>query len=93
MYLLGSNAYGEAGLGSSNGRAILLSTDAGVSFTDMTYDATDNLQPHGTHPDQHSIVTNPNDWKQFLETGDGGIIRSNGNFVDDSARLHRGASI
>ena len=85
VYVLGANVYGEAGNGSSNGRAILLSTDAGASFTDMTYDATDNLQPHGAHPDQHSIVTNPNDWKQFLETGDGGIIRSNGNFVDDSA--------
>jgi hypothetical protein len=50
----------------------------------MTYDATDNLQPHGAHPDQHSIVTKPDDWKTFLETGDGGIIRSNGNFVNDS---------
>ncbi|HKI24141.1 MAG TPA: Arc family DNA-binding protein [Gaiellaceae bacterium] len=85
VYLLGDNEYNEAGLGASNGRAVLLSTDAGVSFTDMTYDATDNLQPHGIHPDQHSIVTNPADWKQFVETGDGGVVRSNGNFVDDSA--------
>ena len=84
VYLLGSNAYNEAASGASNGRAILLSTDAGASFTDMTYDASDNLQPHGAHPDQHSIVTKPDDWKQFLETSDGGIIRSNGNFVDDS---------
>jgi hypothetical protein len=93
VYLLGANRYDETGgnpppnfvaPGTSNGRAVLLSTDAGVSFTDMTYDATDNLQPHGIHPDQHSIVTNPSDWKQFLETSDGGIIRSNGNFVDDS---------
>ena len=85
VYLLGDNEYNEAGLGASNGRAVLLSTDAGVSFTDMTYDATDNLQPHGIHPDQHSIVTNPADWKQFVETGDGGVVRSNGTFVDDSA--------
>jgi hypothetical protein len=84
VYLLGSNDYNQAAVGTSNGRAILLSTNAGVSFTDMTYDATDNLQPHGAHPDQHSIVVNPKDWKQFLETGDGGIIRSNGVFVDDS---------
>src|SRR5215203_3786778 len=41
VYLLGDNEYNEAGLGASNGRAVLLSTDAGVSFTDMTYDATD----------------------------------------------------
>ncbi|HET9323065.1 MAG TPA: hypothetical protein VFO03_04245 [Gaiellaceae bacterium] len=85
VYLLGANVYGQAGNGSSNGRAVLLSTDAGASFTDMTYDATDNLQPHGIHPDQHSIVTNPSDWKQFVETSDGGVVRSNGNFVDDSA--------
>jgi hypothetical protein len=84
VYVLGANAYGESASGASNGRAVLLSTDAGVSFTDMTYDAADNLQPHGIHPDQHSIVTNPADWKQFLETSDGGIVRSNGNFVDDS---------
>jgi hypothetical protein len=93
VYLLGDNDYNETGglglnppilPGTSNGRAIMLSTDAGATFTDMTYDASDNIQPHGAHPDQHSIVTNPNDWKQFIETGDGGIIRSNGNFVDDS---------
>ncbi len=84
VYLIGSNAYGEAASGASNGRAVLLSTDAGVSFTDMTYDDADDVQPHGIHPDQHSITTNPADWKQFIETSDGGVIRSNGNFVDDS---------
>ncbi len=92
VYLLGANRYGETGgstnppipPGTSNGRAVLLSTNAGASFTDMTYDAADNLQPHGIHPDQHSIITNPSDWKQFIETSDGGVIRSNGNFVDDS---------
>jgi Arc-like DNA binding domain len=85
VYLLGDNDYDQAFFGSSNGRAVLLSTDAGASFTDMTYDATDNAHPNGIHPDQHSIVTNPADWKQFIETGDGGVIRSNGVFVDDSA--------
>ena len=98
VYLLGDNDYDETGgnpgnpaagipptlPGTSNGRAIMLSTDAGATFTDMTYDASDNVQPHGAHPDQHSIVTNPNDWAQFVETSDGGIIRSNGKFVDDS---------
>ena len=85
VYLLGDNDYDQAFFGSSNGRAVLLSTDAGVSFTDMTYDATDDAHPNGIHPDQHSIVTNPADWRQFIETGDGGVIRSNGQFVDDSA--------
>ena len=50
----------------------------------MTYDNADDIQPHGIHPDQHSIVTNPSNWKQFIETSDGGVVRSNGNFVDDS---------
>jgi Arc-like DNA binding domain len=85
VYLIGDNDYDQAFFGSSNGRAVLLSTDAGASFTDMTYDATDNAHPNGIHPDQHSIVTNPADWRQFIETGDGGVIRSNGVFVDDSA--------
>jgi hypothetical protein len=85
VYLLGDNDYDQSFFGSSNGRAVLLSTDAGASFTDMTYDATDNAHPNGIHPDQHSIVTNPADWRQFIETGDGGVIRSNGVFVDDSA--------
>ena len=84
VYLIGSNAYGEAANGSSNGRAVLLSTNAGASFTDMTYDDADDTQPHGIHPDQHSITTNPANWRQFIETSDGGVIRSNGNFVDDS---------
>ena len=84
VYVLGSNAYGEAAAGISNGRAVLLSTNAGATFTDMTYDAADDLQPHGIHPDQHSIVTHPGDWKKFVETSDGGIVRSNGNLVDDS---------
>lgn len=86
VYLLGANDYNQAARGTSNGRAVLLSTDGGASFTDMTYDATDDDQPHGIHPDQHSIVTHPDDWKRFLETGDGGIMRSNGVFVDDSAQ-------
>jgi hypothetical protein len=85
VYLLGDNEYNEAAVGASNGRAVLLSTDAGANFSDMTYDNTDRLHPNGIHPDQHSIVTNPADWKQFIETGDGGVVRSNGVFVDDSA--------
>jgi Arc-like DNA binding dprotein len=84
VYVLGANLYGEAASGTSNGRAVMLSTDAGASFTDMTYDAADNLQPHGIHPDQHSILTHPADWKRFVETSDGGVVRSNGVFVDDS---------
>ena len=84
VYVGGSYSYNEAGR-LSNGRAVVLSTDAGVSVTDMTYDATDTLHPNGLHPDQHFLVTNPNNPFQFFESNDGGIMRSSGEMVDASA--------
>jgi hypothetical protein len=83
VYLLGSYQYGETG-GISNGRGVVLSTDAGVSFTDMTMDATDQVHPNGIHPDQHFLVVNPNNPFQFFEASDGGVIRSSGSFADIS---------
>src|SRR6266496_3494103 len=50
----------------------------------MTFDGTDPLHPNGLHPDQHSLVTNPNNPFQFFETNDGGVMRSSGDFVDRS---------
>ena len=92
VYLGGSYQYGETG-GISNGRGVVLSTDAGVSFTDMTMDATDPIHPNGIHPDQHFLVVNPNDPFQFFESGDGGIVRSSGQFADVSSNcLGRGLS-
>jgi hypothetical protein len=87
VYLSGDNEYTENNFGSgrSNGRAVLLSTNAGVYFTDMTEDDQDNVFPGALHPDHHALVTNPNNWKQFFDFGDGGVSRSNGVFVDDSA--------
>jgi hypothetical protein len=86
VYLLGDNEYNENNFvtGRSNGRALLLSTNAGVSFTDMTEDASDDRYPGALHPDHHAIVTNPSNWRQFFDLGDGGVSRSNGVFVDDS---------
>jgi hypothetical protein len=84
VYLGGSYAYGETG-NISNGRGVVLSTDAGVSFTDMTMDATDPVQPNGLHPDQHFLVANPNNPLQFWESSDGGVIRSNGQVTSISA--------
>ena len=93
VYVGGSYAYGEAGAGISNNRAVVLSTDAGKTFTDMTYDATDALHPNGLHPDQHTLVTNPNNPLQFFEGNDGGIMRSSGTLADDSAQCAaRGAT-
>jgi hypothetical protein len=82
VYLGGSHAYGET---RSNGRGVVLSTDAGQSFTDMTEDATDPVQPNGLHPDHHMIVTHPSNPYIFFEASDGGIMRSSGAFADISA--------
>ena len=86
VYLSGDNEYNENNFltGRSNGRGVLVSTNAGVSFTDMTEDTTSNTHPGALHPDHHALVTNPNNWRQFFDIGDGGINRSNGVFVDDS---------
>jgi hypothetical protein len=84
VYVGGSYQYNEA-RHISNGRGVALSTDAGVTFTDMTMDATDPIHPNGIHPDQHSIVTNPRNPFEFIESSDGGMMRSSGSFADVSA--------
>ena len=82
VYAGGSYSYGQT---IANKRGVVLSTDAGVSGTDMTMDGTDQYHPNALHPDQHSIVTNPQNPYQFFETSDGGIVRSSGSFVDRSS--------
>jgi hypothetical protein len=82
VYAGGSYSYGET---IANKRAVVLSTDAGLTGTDMTFDGTDELHPNGLHPDQHDIVTNPRNPFQFFEANDGGVMRSSGKFVDRSA--------
>jgi hypothetical protein len=82
VYAGGDYAYGET---IANKRGVILSTDAGVSGTDMTFDGTDPLHPNGLHPDQHDLVTNPNNPFQFFETNDGGVMRSSGELVDRSS--------
>lgn len=82
VYAGGSYSYGE---NIANKRGVILSQDAGVSGTDMTFDGTDPLHPNGLHPDQHDLVTNPNNPLQFFETNDGGIMRSSGKLVNRSA--------
>jgi len=97
VYLVGDNEYNEnnwgplspryqgGNSGRNNGRGIALSVNAGVSFTDMTDDTSDNFYPFELHPDHHALTVNPGNWQQFIDVGDGGIVRSNGVFVDDSA--------
>jgi hypothetical protein len=70
----------------SNGRGVVLSTDAGVSWNDMTEDATSATAPNGLHPDQHVLISNPANPNQFFEGSDGGVMRSDGTFADTSAR-------
>ncbi len=82
VYAGGDYTYGET---VANKRGVILSTDAGVSGTDMTFDGTDPLHPNGLHPDQHSIVTVPGHPFQFIETNDGGVMRSTDEFVDRSS--------
>jgi hypothetical protein len=82
VYAGGSYSYGQT---IANKRAVVLSTDAGVTGTDMTFDGTDQVHPNGLHPDQHDLVVNPNNPLQFFETNDGGVMRSTGSFVDRSA--------
>jgi hypothetical protein len=82
VYIGGSYSYGQT---IANKRGVILSTDAGVSGTDMTFDGTDPVQPHGLHPDQHDIAIHPQNPFLFVETNDGGAMRSNGNFVNRSS--------
>ncbi len=56
VYVGGDYYYGET---IANKMGVILSQDAGVSGTDMTFDGTDMLHPNGIHPDQHSLVTIP----------------------------------
>ncbi len=86
VYLFGSYTYGEDH-GLSNARGVLLSQDGGNTFTDLTDDATgDDSSHNGLHPDQHALVTNPNNPLQFFEGSDGGLMRSDGTLVDISSR-------
>jgi hypothetical protein len=82
VYVGGSYQYGEL---TANHRGVVLSTDAGATWTDMTADATDPVHPNALHPDQHVIVTHPQNPYQFFEGNDGGVMRSSGAFADRSS--------
>ncbi len=80
----------DSGNDLSNGRAVIQSADAGVSWTDMTGDAT--LRPGGLvfnyedmHPDQHAIVFDPANPDIMFVGSDGGMIRTNGTYTNNSS--------
>jgi hypothetical protein len=83
VYVLGSYQYGEYGW-KSNSRSVLLSTDAGQTFSDVSWDA--NTPPNGIHPDQHALVVSDSNPFLFFEGSDGGLMRSSGEFTDQSAQ-------
>jgi hypothetical protein len=96
VYLGGSYNYSNYGF-RNNGRAFVRSTDAGATFTDMTWDATTNptppgtccqpnpIAPNGMHPDQHAIVEIPGTDAAIFGS-DGGLVRSSGMFSDISSQ-------
>ena len=96
VYLGGSFNYSNYGF-RNNGRAFIRSTDAGATFSDMTWDATTNptppgsccqpnpIAPNGMHPDSHAIVEVPGTDIAFFGS-DGGLVRSSGDFADISAQ-------
>ena len=92
VYLGGSFSYGQLH-GPSNGRAWLLSTDGGATWSDLTQDGDPN-HASGMHPDQHAVTTVPGNPFQFFVGSDGGVMRSDGNFADVSYKCDsRGLSV
>lgn len=83
VVLSGSMNYDEvfAAHRPSNGRAVVRSTDAGVSFTDMTNDVDNNR----LHPDQHALAFLPGSADSWVVGNDGGVAVESGPFVDRSS--------
>jgi hypothetical protein len=98
VVLIGSMNYGElevfGGSQRTNGRAVIRSTDAGATFSDMTNDATvvpgadTTLKAGGVfgmHPDQHAVAFDPFNPSFFFVGSDGGVVRVNGRYTDRTA--------
>jgi hypothetical protein len=97
VYVAGSYDYGTYA-STSNSRGLLYSTDAGASFTDVSWDATTNptpagtccqpnpVAPNGMHPDHHAVVVSPSNPGLFFDGSDGGLMRSSGSFADISSQ-------
>ena len=94
VYLGGAYDYNNAGTwaidqnlaGRTNGRAFIVSHDAGANFTDLTRDATSNSRPNGMHPDSHAIAVVPSNPNIGFFGSDGGLVRTSGQFADVSSQ-------
>ena len=88
VWIGGVTQYGELppypGADRSNGRNVMRSTNAGVSFTDMSGDARDPFEAN--HPDVQilAFVPNSSPTRAFFGS-DGGVMRTNGTYVNDSS--------
>jgi hypothetical protein len=80
LYIAGSYDYDNMHA-TNNGRSLLLSTDAGATWSDLTLDKDSN---GWLHPDHHALVTIPGSPLQWIDGSDGGLVRSNGKYVDGS---------
>ena len=65
-----------------NGRAVLMSMDAGATWTDVTGD----VGGESMHPDQHALAFVPGNPSQFFVGSDGGVIRTSGQWADASSQ-------
>ena len=65
-----------------NGRAVLVSFDGGVNWTDATGD----VGGESMHPDQHAAAFVPGNPDQFFVGSDGGVIRTDGKWADASSQ-------
>jgi hypothetical protein len=65
-----------------NGRAVLVSFDAGATWTDATGD----VGGESMHPDQHALAFVPGSPDRFFVGSDGGVIRTNGQWADASGQ-------
>lgn len=87
VYIGGNMVYGEfPGYhpnSPSNARAFMRSTDGGVHWTDVTADA--QSPAASMHPDQHAVAFDPNNPDIAFFGSDGGLVHSDGTFVDRSS--------
>ena len=86
VYIAGSFDYNLFGNGINNGRAVLLSQNAGATWTDQTRDNTSPTT--GIHPDQHALAVDPANPLLFFEGSDGGVVHSSGKLTNASANCN-----
>ena len=83
----GNTRYGElppyGGADRSNGRNTMLSRNAGELFTDMSGEPKDPDEQN--HPDVQTLAFHPTNPNILFIGSDGGMTRTSGQFVDDSA--------